>query len=138
MEVELPLVPAGESNLAYVIYTSGSTGRPKGVLLEHRGLVNVALEQQRLFGAGPGSRVLQFASLSFDAAVFELAMALGSGATLHLAPPDALLPGPPLLRTLREEAITIVTLPPVGAHGAAGRRTARAAGHHRGRGGVLP
>jgi amino acid adenylation domain-containing protein len=107
-----PVVPVTDRDLAYVIYTSGSTGRPKGVLLEHRGLVNVALEQQRLFGAGPGSRVLQFASISFDAAVFDLAMALGSGATLHLAPPDAILPGAPLLRTLREQAITIVTLPP--------------------------
>jgi non-ribosomal peptide synthetase component F len=56
--------------------------------------------------------VLQFASISFDAAVFDLAMALGSGATLHLAPPAAILPGAPLLRTLREQAITIVTLPP--------------------------
>jgi non-ribosomal peptide synthetase component F len=63
----------------------GSTGHPKGVLLEHRGLWNVALEQQRLFRPGPGSRVLQFASLSFDAAVFDLVMALGSGASLHLA-----------------------------------------------------
>jgi len=107
-----PVVPVTERDLAYVIYTSGSTGRPKGVLLEHRGLVNVALEQQRLFGAAPGSRVLQFASISFDAAVFDLAMALGSGAALHLAPPEAILPGAPLLRTLREQAITIVTLPP--------------------------
>jgi amino acid adenylation domain-containing protein len=99
-------------DLAYIIYTSGSTGQPKGVLLEHRGLTNVALEQQRLFGVGPGSRVLQFASLSFDAAVFEFVMAFGSGGSLHLAPPEALLPGAPLLALLTREAINVVTLPP--------------------------
>ena len=99
-------------NLMYVIYTSGSTGQPKGVLLRHRGLVNVAAEQQRMFGVGPGSQVLQFAALSFDAAVFELSMALGSGGTLHMARAAELLPGLPLLDTLRRRAINVITLPP--------------------------
>jgi amino acid adenylation domain-containing protein len=103
---------ATPDDLAYVIYTSGSTGQPKGVLLEHRGLWNVAREQQRLFRPGPGSRVLQFASLSFDAAVYDFVMALCSGASLHLASREAILPGLPLLETLKTEAITILTIPP--------------------------
>jgi amino acid adenylation domain-containing protein/non-ribosomal peptide synthase protein (TIGR01720 family) len=97
---------------AYVIYTSGSTGRPKGVVVTHRGLGSLAEVHRRAFGAGPGSRVLQLASPSFDASVWEMVMALLTGATLVLAPAGALLPGPDLVRTLADHAVSIVTAPP--------------------------
>ncbi|MGE0127980.1 MAG: amino acid adenylation domain-containing protein [Blastocatellales bacterium] len=99
-------------NLAYVIYTSGSTGQPKGGMLEHRGLCNLAAFQRRAFGVGAGSRVLQFAPLSFDASVWEMFMALGAGATLCLARQEQLASMTELNRLLREQAITTVTLPP--------------------------
>jgi amino acid adenylation domain-containing protein len=99
-------------NAAYLIYTSGSTGRPKGVLVPHRGLNNLAQVQIAAFGIRPDSHVLQFASLSFDASVWEIAMALSSGGTLCLGRPEALLPGPALLRLLSEQSVTHVTLPP--------------------------
>ncbi|MBN3873213.1 non-ribosomal peptide synthetase [Nostoc sp. JL33] len=99
-------------NLAYVIYTSGSTGKPKGVLLQHRGLSNLAKAQIEVFNLQPSNRILQFASLSFDASIFEIVMALQIGATLYLANKESLLPGQPLLQLLREKAITHVTLPP--------------------------
>ena len=44
----------------------------------------------------PDSRLLQLASFSFDVAVFEWALTLGSGAMLILAPRQNLLPGPHL------------------------------------------
>ena len=99
-------------NLAYVIYTSGSTGRPKGVLVTHRGLCNLAQVQQRRFQVGVRSRVLQFASPSFDASIWEMVMALISGATLVLASPTDLLPGENLEQTLITQKISHVTLPP--------------------------
>ncbi|CCH91197.1 MicC protein [Microcystis aeruginosa PCC 9432] len=100
------------SNLANVIYTSGSTGKPKGVMVEHRGLVNLASSQIQSFAVNHNSRVLQFASFSFDACISEILMTFGSGATLYLAQKDALLPGQPLIERLVKNGITHVTLPP--------------------------
>ncbi|HSF42700.1 MAG TPA: amino acid adenylation domain-containing protein [Thermoanaerobaculia bacterium] len=97
---------------AYVIYTSGSTGRPKGVLISQRSLANVAVALGRFFGVGSQSRVLQFASLSFDGSAAEIAMAFGAGAALVLARRESLLPGPDLLEVLRRQAVSMVVLPP--------------------------
>ncbi len=99
-------------NLAYAIYTSGSTGKPKGALLTHSGLLNLSEAQLQTFAVKPRSRVLQFASLSFDASIFEITMALRAGATVCLATDEAVLPGAALLRLLREQKVEVVTLPP--------------------------
>ncbi|MEG4916423.1 amino acid adenylation domain-containing protein [Microcoleus sp. B7-D4] len=99
-------------NLAYLIYTSGSTGKPKGVLLAHQGLCNLATAQIQLFNVQADSRILQFASFSFDASVWEIFMALVSGATLVITKRESLMPGSALAGLLRDEAITTFTLPP--------------------------
>jgi amino acid adenylation domain-containing protein len=99
-------------DLAYVIYTSGSTGHPKGVMVPHRGLCNVVAAQRTAFAFEPGTRVLQFAPMSFDASIFEMLLALGSGGTLCLAPRDEIMPGMELLRTLREARIQVLVIPP--------------------------
>ncbi|MEM7587390.1 MAG: amino acid adenylation domain-containing protein, partial [Acidobacteriota bacterium] len=99
-------------HLAYSIYTSGSTGKPKGVLLTHRGLANLLVAQKQTFDVGPGCRILQFSPLSFDASLFEIVMALMSGATVRLAQQEDLLPGPGLLALLQRERITHLTIPP--------------------------
>ncbi|ORY00193.1 hypothetical protein K493DRAFT_298977 [Basidiobolus meristosporus CBS 931.73] len=74
-------------HLAYVIYTSGSTGIPKGVMMEHRGIVNLAQARKARFEVHPSSRILQFASLSFDVSIWEIILTLSTGASLYL-PPD--------------------------------------------------
>ncbi|OTA16364.1 Amino acid adenylation [Xenorhabdus beddingii] len=99
-------------HLAYVIYTSGSTGVPKGVMVEHRGLSNLITTQQDTLAIKPNSRVLQFASNSFDACIWECCMALLGGARLHLAPRTQLLPGPALSGILETQAITHMLLSP--------------------------
>ncbi|MBV6697676.1 non-ribosomal peptide synthase/polyketide synthase [Kitasatospora aureofaciens] len=103
-----PVVALDPRHPAYVIYTSGSTGLPKGVVVSHAGLVSLVAAQTERFAIDADSRVLQFASPSFDASVSELCTALCSGATL-LLPPD----GSPL-DTLTDPAarVTHATLPP--------------------------
>jgi amino acid adenylation domain-containing protein/non-ribosomal peptide synthase protein (TIGR01720 family) len=99
-------------NAAYVIYTSGSTGRPKGVVVRHQGVCNVITASILSFDIDSGSRVLQLASLSFDASVLEIFLALLTGSTLYLIEPDVLLSGIGLTRVLREQAINIIALTP--------------------------
>ncbi|WNI21512.1 amino acid adenylation domain-containing protein [Streptomyces sp. ITFR-16] len=100
-----------DGHLAYVIYTSGSTGRPKGTGVPHRGLRVVLDAMDSVLGLTAGDRVLHFASASFDASVFEMLMAFGAGAALHLAPMDRGVPVD-LTAFLRERAITALVLPP--------------------------
>jgi nonribosomal peptide synthetase DhbF len=69
---------------AYVIYTSGSTGIPKGVVVTHEGIPSLATSQREGLQLTEESRILQLASLNFDASFWELLMALGAGAALVL------------------------------------------------------
>ncbi|OON72765.1 hypothetical protein B1H18_28890 [Streptomyces tsukubensis] len=86
-----PAVTVSASNIAYVMYTSGSTGVPKGVAVTHSGIASLAKTLVERCGVRPGSRVLQFSSLGFDALVWELVLAFPPGATLVVPPPDRLV-----------------------------------------------
>lgn len=97
----------------YVIYTSGSTGVPKGVVIPHAGVSDLVATQRRWIGAGPGDRVLQWASFNFDAGFWDMTLALLSGATLVITDEDSVLPGDDLHRTLRSKSISHAVLPPV-------------------------
>src|SRR5207247_11377447 len=77
----------GPRDLCYVIYTSGSTGRPKGVMIEHRNACNLVCAEGRIFEVGPEDRVYQGFSLSFDASVEEVCLALHAVSNVVAAPP---------------------------------------------------
>lgn len=99
-------------NAAYVIYTSGSTGRPKGVALSHGGVAKLVATQSERFGIGPHSRVLQFASPSFDVAFWDLCLGLLSGGRLVVVPAELRVPGAPLADYANAHGITFMILPP--------------------------
>jgi len=102
--------PLRPRNLAYVIYTSGSTGTPKGVAITHAGLKNFALSQANAFCASPQSRILQFSSISFDASIFEIGIALVSGSQLVIAPRGCL--GEELSALIVKNEVEIAILTP--------------------------
>ncbi|MGB5930265.1 MAG: amino acid adenylation domain-containing protein [Cyclobacteriaceae bacterium] len=121
LDIQLPGLETDNSNpdydvrpehLAYVIYTSGSTGRPKGVMIEHRSNVNMSSDQARRFGLSTADRVLQFASLSFDASVYEIFMSFYSGASLVLCPDEIITDGHRFTKYLKHHQVSVVTLPP--------------------------
>ncbi|HEX6862238.1 MAG TPA: condensation domain-containing protein, partial [Thermoanaerobaculia bacterium] len=102
---------AGPEHAVYVIYTSGSTGTPKGVVALHGGLANFSRSVVEVLGLGPGHRVLQFASPSFDASALQIFPTLISGATLVLHPDPAGLTSEEILDLCERQGVTVLDLP---------------------------
>ncbi|MGV9740459.1 amino acid adenylation domain-containing protein [Nocardia farcinica] len=96
---------------AWMIYTSGSTGIPKGVTVTHRGLADLVAAQRDLLRLDERARVLQVASPSFDASVFEALMAFGTGAACVVAPPDV-FGGTALAELIAAEQVTHMVITP--------------------------
>ncbi|MCH2195462.1 non-ribosomal peptide synthetase [Kordia sp.] len=101
--VEVTVQP---ENLAYIIYTSGSTGTPKGVMLEHKTVVNLAYAQIQEFGITAEENILQSSSITFDASVEQMFIALLSGAKLSVASKALLLDTERLADYIENNAIT--------------------------------
>lgn len=111
-EISSPAPIVESDQLAYIIYTSGSTGEPKGVALAHRGLLNHTLASCSVYDIQPTERILQFASISFDSSIAEIAQALCSGATLVLGAREEMLPGQPLASFIAKYGVQMMILPP--------------------------
>ncbi|HVF89347.1 MAG TPA: amino acid adenylation domain-containing protein, partial [Blastocatellia bacterium] len=102
-----PDVEMSEQNLAYLLYTSGSTGRPKGVMVPHQGICNLMGWMEADYALSEKDRVLQKTPMSFDASVWEVFAALTSGAQLVMAEPGGHKDSGYLVKTIKEEGITI-------------------------------
>ncbi|QHS63363.1 non-ribosomal peptide synthetase [Chitinophaga agri] len=108
--VRNPEIRLKEDQLAYVIYTSGSTGRPKGVMVSHLALASLIYAQRASLNVRKDDRVLQFASISFDASVFETCLALANGAALVMM--DTIqLKDRELTERMKEQGVTVGIFP---------------------------
>ncbi|MGY0500928.1 amino acid adenylation domain-containing protein [Nocardia sp. FBN12] len=107
---ELP-DPIRLENPAWMIYTSGSTGTPKGVTVTHRGLADLVAAQRADLALDEHARVMQVASPSFDASIFEALMAFGCGGASVIAPPDV-FGGAPLAELIAAEQVTHMVITP--------------------------
>ena len=66
-------------NAAFVVYTSGSTGNPKGIIQHHEGLSASAYSLGAAQKIDSKSRVLQFATWTFDASAGDILATLMRG-----------------------------------------------------------
>ncbi|MDF2696360.1 MAG: Peptide synthetase, partial [Labilithrix sp.] len=76
-----PFLASGPESRTHVLYTSGSTGRPKGIEIVARNVSRLVMATDYV-DFGPSDRVVQMASLSFDASLFEVWGALLNGSAL--------------------------------------------------------
>ncbi|MFF1678422.1 non-ribosomal peptide synthetase [Streptomyces sp. NPDC058256] len=107
-----PLVPVGDDAVACIWHTSGSTGSPKPVQITHGAVAARATALPPLYGLTHTDRIAQLTSPAFDAVLWEVLVALTTGARLQIAGPADRLPGPMLTRFLKEHRITAFTCTP--------------------------
>ena len=79
-ELSTPLPTVEPHFAAAITFTSGSTGTPKGIVVEHGSIATSCDAMATRFDIGPHTRVLQFASYTFDASVGDIFYALARGA----------------------------------------------------------
>lgn len=100
--------------LAYILYTSGSTGVPKGVGIDRRALANFLEAMRPLAPMGPGDRLLAVTTLGFDIAGLELFLPLVSGATVVIAPQEAVGDPLALAGLIQRHDVTVMQATPAG------------------------
>ncbi len=103
----------GSEALAYLIYTSGSTGRPKGVMLRHAGICNYLYGHPANVFANAvltdADRVLSVTTISFDAALQDIGMALYNGKTLIVATEEQANNPLDLAQLIKDQHINMVS-----------------------------
>ena len=103
-----------ESNdLIYCIYTSGTTGNPKGVLIEHHNLLNLNNYFVKELEIGVNDVVSQFFNIVFDGSIWEMTMALLSGAELIIASDEQRQNVELFENLLEKRKVTVAALPPM-------------------------
>ena len=112
---DTPKVTNTSRNLAYIIYTSGTTGNPKGVMIEHRGLINMALAQGKEYALEkPYNKrnFLWFANYVFDCHASEIYTSILNGDATYIVDNDTKQDIKLLAKYLKSNAIDVAMIPP--------------------------
>ncbi|MFC2156114.1 amino acid adenylation domain-containing protein, partial [Acidobacteriota bacterium] len=100
------------NDLAYVIFTSGSTGKPKGVPITHANFCALMHWGYAVMELDSDDRVVQNLSYYFDWSVWEIFIALTSGATLYMVPEDVMLNPENYIDFMNSNGITTLHITP--------------------------
>ena len=106
-----PLPTVKPNTTAYIISTSGTTGQPKGVPISHKQII--LLSQSEAGFKNRQYTMLQYASLTFDASVWELFTGLLHGNTVVCATDEERLSPTLLSQLIEKESVSLALLPPV-------------------------
>ncbi|MEZ5098348.1 MAG: amino acid adenylation domain-containing protein [Thermoleophilia bacterium] len=107
-----PSAPSPDE-VAYVLFTSGSTGTPKGVTVSHANAQAFVEAASERYGLTEHDRLSQMFDMTFDLSVFDMFVGWSAGASLHCAPPRALLKPDAYIR--EQELTVFFCVPSTGA-----------------------
>lgn len=102
-------------NLAYVIYTSGSSGKPKGVMIEHKSVVNLVYELNKIIFKKYGNKKLSIGMVApfiFDVSVQQIYTSLLLGHSLFITSNDERRDGRKLVDFINRNNIDIIDVTP--------------------------
>ena len=107
-----PHKPPTATPYAYMIYTSGTTGQPKGTPITQRALANLVAARQHYIPTSQNSLELSYASIAFDASVWDIFPPLLTGTPIYMASKEERQDPELLLQTLEQRQISCACIPP--------------------------
>ncbi|KAI1749210.1 hypothetical protein F4782DRAFT_514383, partial [Xylaria castorea] len=104
--------PPSATSLAYVMFTSGSTGKPKGVLIEHRGIVRLARQNDIVNTLPAACTMAHMGNIAFDITTWEIYSTILNGGMLVCIDNTMVLDTDSLINIFSTEKIQSAILTP--------------------------
>ncbi|MEM1444087.1 MAG: AMP-binding protein, partial [Verrucomicrobiota bacterium] len=98
--------PGYDVDAACLVFTSGSTGTPRGVTLSHDNICYVVGAIQERLQYRPEDTIGCFLPLAFDYGLYQIFLAVQSGAKLFIGDPDQV--GPRLPQVMKQAGISVL------------------------------